>query len=109
MKNFINRIHVGGLMLLAAVLILTVSWKSLNSDSHTTKWYVVQPIDQDLPYENDNLRIVPAPIDALTGDCGQGYDILCAVELRIEGPFPATMQDAENFPGVTIVKQAHRE
>lgn len=109
MKNFINRIHVGGLMLLAAVLILTVSWKSLNSDSNTTKWYVVEIVNEGT--QDSYLQIAGEyPGDRPTFPCDEYEGKICAIQLTASQNqliLPIKLDEAYNNPAIVIIGTAH--
>lgn len=102
MKNMFKNWNIGGLLVLLFAVVLTVSWKAVDSrKAEEKKWFQVSILDNNEPHDQlDNQSIVgeyPGGAPSPTGDCAEENPNtpLCAIELELPDTvsFPITMQD----------------
>lgn len=97
-------------MLLAAVLILTVSWKSLNSDSNTTKWYVVEIVNEGT--QESYFQIAGEyPGARPTFPCHEYEGKICAIQLTASQNqliLPIRLEEAYSNPAILVGRTSHK-
>src|SRR5690606_27786113 len=111
MKTLFKKLDITGVAVLLLAFFVAVGFTAA-TEMRQAEWYEVEIIDENEDHdEPENQGIGALLPDGPEGDCEDGTENICAVELQLASgsPFPANMHEADSLPSVQILDESFRD